>query len=80
MMGGRDRSHHMDPCPLEDGIVEELNIKNTEFCDDVERIRADWEFDRAWGMSFAPIETVEEWLGLWVDQLLGQLGSILHSI
>jgi len=37
-----------------------LDVKDTELCDDVEWINADWELDRAGGTDFAPVESIEE--------------------
>jgi len=47
MMGGCNRSHHVDLQPPEDGVVGELDVEDTELCDDVEMVRANWELDRA---------------------------------
>ena len=80
MMSGGNRSHHVDSLSFEDGVVGALYVKDTELCDNVERIRADWELDRAGGTGFAPVETVDKWLGLENDQLLDHLRSILHLI
>ena len=60
MMGGPDRSHHVDPWPPKNGVVGRLDVEDTELCDDVERILVDWELDRAGGTSFAPVESIEE--------------------
>ena len=60
MMGGWGHSHHVDPWSPEDGIIEGLNVEDTELCDDVERVCTDWELDRPGGTSLAPIKTVEE--------------------
>jgi len=35
-----------------------LDVEDTKLRDDVERIRADWELDRAGGKNFAPIKTL----------------------
>ena len=77
MMGGRDRSHHVNPWSPEDGVVGELYVKNTELCDDVERIART-------GNSTVPGNRLRSrqnrrevtWSGN--DQLSGQQ-SILHS-
>ena len=79
MVGRWDHSHHVDQRPPEDGIVGELDIEDTELCDNVERIRADWEFDCVGGTSFTPVKTVEERLCPGVDQLSVLLWSVLHS-
>ena len=60
MMGGWERSHHVDPRPPENGVVGGLDVEDTKLCDDVERICADWELDRAGGTGFAPVKTVKE--------------------
>ena len=60
MMGGRDCSHYVDPRSPEDGVVGELDLKDTKLCDDVEWNRADWEFDCVVGIGFVPVKTVEE--------------------
>ena len=60
MIGGWDHSHHVNSRSFEDGVVGELDIEDTELCDDVERIRAGWELDRVGGAGFAPVKTVEE--------------------
>ena len=60
MMSGWDHSHHVNSRPPEDGVVGGLDIKDTKLCDDVERVRANWELDRAWRTGFSPIKIVEE--------------------
>jgi len=50
----------VDPRPPEDGVVVGLDVEDTELCDDVERICANWELDRDGGMGFAPVKTVEK--------------------
>jgi len=59
-MGGWSCSHHVDLRSPKNGIVEGLDAEDTKFCDDIERVRTDWELDRAEGTSLAPIKTVEE--------------------
>jgi len=60
MMGRWHRSHHADPRPPEDGVVGGLNVKDTEFCDDVEKVDMNWELDGVGGAGFAPVKTIEE--------------------
>jgi len=50
----------VDPRPPEDGIVGGLNIENTKLCDDVEKVPANWELNRARETSFTPIKTLEK--------------------
>ena len=59
-MGGQDRSHRVDPRPPEDGVVGGLDVENTKLYDDIERIRVDWELDRARGTDFTPVKIVGE--------------------
>ena len=70
----------MDPRPPEDGIVGGLDVEDTEFCDDVKRVRANWELDCVRGTGFAPVKIVEERLCPRFDRLSGLLESVLHSI
>jgi len=43
-----------------DGVVQGLNVEDTKLCDNVERVRANWQLDCARGTCFAPVKTVEE--------------------
>ena len=46
-MGGWDCSHHVDPWPPEYSVGGGLDVEDTKFYDDIERVWADWELDRA---------------------------------
>ena len=58
MMGGRDRSHCVDPRPFEDGIIGGLDVEVTRLYDDVERINAIGNLTIETG--FALIKIIEE--------------------
>ena len=69
MMGRCERSHHLDPRSLADGIVGELDVGDTEFHHHIERVGAKWELNCVGGEGFTPVKTIEERLCLGVDQL-----------
>ena len=58
IMGERDCFYYVDARSPEDGIIGELDIKNTELCDDFDWIRTDWELNCARRMGFAHVETI----------------------
>jgi len=59
-MGGRDRSHHVDPWPPEDRVIGGLDVNNAELRDDIEWISVDWELNHAGGTGLIFVESVEK--------------------
>ena len=59
-MGGRDRSHHVDPRPPDNGVVGGWDVQDAELYDDIEWIGADREFNHAGRMCLVLVEFVEK--------------------
>jgi len=60
MMGGQDRSHHVDPRPPENGVVGGWDVQDAELHDDIKWIGTNLEFNHAERTCLVPVESIEK--------------------